>query len=102
MTSLTFPPPAEPDYADNEVLGVGGPVQSVSVSKDSGFETDQDLEEPLERARVIYPYLPSANDELLLEVGNIVTIYVKNEDGWFEGTFGDKRGLFPGNYVEPI
>ena len=52
--------------------------------------------------RVIFPYAATASDELNLVIGDMVSVHVKNPDGWYEGTLNGVRGLFPGNYVETL
>jgi len=77
-------------------------THTVSVSKDSGFYTeDQDEDDPVvQKVRAIFPYAATASDELNLMPGEIISVHVKNPDGWYEGTLNGVRGLFPGNYVE--
>ena len=48
----------------------------------------------------IFPYAATASDELNLTPGDVISVHVKNPDGWYEGTLNGVRGLFPGNYVE--
>ena len=54
--------------------------------------------------RVIYPYKPQQTDELQLTVGDILTVTMQCDDGWFVGhsTLSGSYGTFPGNYVQPI
>lgn len=54
--------------------------------------------------RVIYPYKPQQSDELQLTVGDILTVTMQCDDGWFVGhsTLSGSYGTFPGNYVQPI
>jgi len=54
--------------------------------------------------RVIYPYRPQQADELELVVGDILTVTMKCDDGWYVGhsTLSGNYGTFPGNYVQPI
>ncbi|KAL5259294.1 hypothetical protein ACHWQZ_G009659 [Mnemiopsis leidyi] len=77
-------------------------THTVSVSKDSGFYTeDQEDEDPvIEKVRAIFPYAATASDELNLTPGDVISVHVKNPDGWYEGSLNGVRGLFPGNYVE--
>ena len=50
------------------------------------------------------PYPPQTDVELELELGDIVIVHKKREDGWFKGTQQrtGKTGLFPGSFVEQI
>lgn len=52
--------------------------------------------------RVLYPYKPQRNDELVLEKGDCVIIHRKVDDGWWYGTVNGKKGYFPSTYVEEI
>lgn len=54
--------------------------------------------------RVIYPYKPQQADELQLVVGDILTVSMQCDDGWFVGqsTLSGNCGTFPGNYVQAI
>ncbi|CAJ0942223.1 unnamed protein product, partial [Mesorhabditis belari] len=56
----------------------------------------------IEKAVVLYDYDADRADELSLRENSIVYVLRKNDDGWFEGVFGGKTGLFPGNYVQLI
>ncbi|OTF71350.1 SH3 domain-containing protein [Euroglyphus maynei] len=52
--------------------------------------------------RVLYPYQPQQPDELELQYGDLLTVTIQCDDGWFLGrsTLTGKFGTFPGNYVE--
>lgn len=54
--------------------------------------------------RVLYPYRPQQADELQLIAGDILSVTVHCEDGWFIGqsTLTGQCGTFPGNYVESL
>lgn len=54
--------------------------------------------------RVLYPYKPQQVDELELQYGDLLTVTIQCDDGWFLGrsTLSGKFGTFPGNYVEPV
>lgn len=55
-----------------------------------------------ERYRCIVPYPPQTEHELELELGDIVHVHKRREDGWYKGTQERtcKTGLFPGSFVE--
>ena len=57
-----------------------------------------------ERFRCIVPYPPNSEYELPLEVGDIVYVHKKRDDGWFKGTLQrtGKSGLFPSSFVEAL
>jgi len=51
---------------------------------------------------VLYDYDAEQTDELTLRVGNIITNCKVVEDGWMEGEFNGKRGIFPDNFVKKV
>lgn len=53
---------------------------------------------------VKYPYPAQEEDEITLEQGQPIEIISQqsNDEGWWQGKVGDKVGLFPSNYVEPV
>ncbi|XP_075063215.1 vinexin isoform X2 [Mixophyes fleayi] len=53
--------------------------------------------------RVVYSFSPKNPDELQLNVGDIVTVTQRCEDGWYVGVCWrtKKFGSFPGNFVAP-
>lgn len=50
--------------------------------------------------RVEYDYQAQEPDELTLKKGDIIKDVVTKMDGWWEGTLGGKRGMFPDNFVK--
>lgn len=54
------------------------------------------------QAKVLYSYIPVNEDELSIQENDIVTVLRLVEDGWYEGVFNGKRGVFPSNYVEKL
>eukprot|EP00004_Rigifila_ramosa_P009051 TRINITY_DN2050_c0_g1_i1.p1 TRINITY_DN2050_c0_g1~~TRINITY_DN2050_c0_g1_i1.p1 ORF type:complete len:435 (-),score=115.51 TRINITY_DN2050_c0_g1_i1:111-1394(-) len=57
---------------------------------------------PAVQAKVVFEYTATDTSELSLVVGDTVTDIQKDGSGWWTGTVGGKRGLFPANYVEEI
>jgi len=51
------------------------------------------------RVRVAFDYEPKEDNELLLKAGEIVQVLDKDPSGWWTGSIGDRRGLFPENFV---
>ncbi|KAK2177323.1 hypothetical protein NP493_607g01034 [Ridgeia piscesae] len=54
------------------------------------------------RAKVVFSYAPTCDDELTLEVDAIVEVTAQVEEGWWQGVVNGKQGLFPSNFVELI
>ncbi|CAH0386097.1 unnamed protein product [Bemisia tabaci] len=54
------------------------------------------------RFRCIVPYPPNSEIELELQVGDIIYVHKKREDGWYKGTQQrtGRTGLFPASFVE--
>ncbi|XP_069079957.1 SH3 domain-containing protein 21 isoform X2 [Pleurodeles waltl] len=54
-----------------------------------------------EFCKVMFDYLASNNDELSLKTGDIILVLRKEteDDGWWEGEFNGKTGMFPDNFV---
>jgi hypothetical protein len=50
------------------------------------------------RARVLFDYKRSADDELTLTVNDIVTVLDKHleDEGWWKGELNGRIGVFPG------
>jgi abl interactor 2 len=72
------PPPPEPEDSESEI-----PVSY------------------LEKVIAVYDYVQEKEDELSFQENSLIYVLKKNEDGWWEGVFNGRTGLFPGNYVEP-
>jgi SH3 domain-containing kinase-binding protein 1 len=57
---------------------------------------------PKEQAKVLYDYNAEHPDELSLKEGTIITVINKkcDDEGWFEGEYAGKKGIFPENFVK--
>ncbi|XP_068755634.1 uncharacterized protein [Montipora capricornis] len=53
-------------------------------------------------AKVTFDYEAHDQDELTLKLGDIVHVLGEDEQGWWRGQLGGKRGVFPSNFVEII
>jgi len=54
----------------------------------------------VKKAKALYDYQASDDTEISFDVGDVVIIHKVDDSGWWEGEFGGKKGMFPGNYVE--
>ncbi|XP_044525748.1 nostrin isoform X2 [Gracilinanus agilis] len=52
--------------------------------------------------KALYQFQARGDDELNLEKGDIVTIYEKQNEGWWFGSLKGKKGHFPSAYVEEL
>ena len=87
------PPPPEPIFptADDDLGGEAAPPPPWAPS------------EFIEKVVTIYSYDQDRDDELSFEEGELIYVVKKNADNWYEGVKEPGvRGLFPGNYVEPL
>ncbi|XP_021167219.2 CD2-associated protein isoform X2 [Fundulus heteroclitus] len=54
------------------------------------------------QCKVLFDYKPENEDELELKVGDVVEIIEEVEEGWWNGSFNGKSGLFPSNFVQEL
>ena len=52
--------------------------------------------------RALYDYGGSQEDDLNFREGDLVRIMYEGEDGWAEGSMGDKYGYVPISYFEKV
>ncbi|XP_049788687.1 CD2-associated protein isoform X1 [Schistocerca nitens] len=53
-------------------------------------------------AVVEFDYVAQEPDELTLRKGDVITNIKTQPGGWWEGTLGNKRGMFPDNFVKVV
>ncbi|KAK7077034.1 E3 ubiquitin-protein ligase sh3rf3 [Halocaridina rubra] len=75
---------------------------TADVSNDTPRRTKQPVPLIRERFRCIVPYPPNSDYELELQLGDIIYVHKKRDDGWYKGTLQrtGKTGLFPASFVE--
>lgn len=56
----------------------------------------------LDQVKVLFDYDGDGTTELKIKVGDVINVIVEHEDGWNEGSLGDKKGLYPANYANKI
>jgi len=54
------------------------------------------------QCKCTFEYQAQNEDELSLKIGDIIDIISQEEEGWWEGSFNGKSGMFPNNFVEEI
>ncbi|KAI5704729.1 hypothetical protein M8J75_008204 [Diaphorina citri] len=54
--------------------------------------------EPL-LVQAVYSFKGKNNDELCFKKGDVIVVTQKEDGGWWEGTFNEKTGWFPSNYL---
>ena len=50
----------------------------------------------------LYQFVGTCEDELSFPIGANIYVLKTNDDGWYEGVMGEKRGWFPSNHVEQV
>jgi hypothetical protein len=51
------------------------------------------------QCRVEYEYKANQADELNISPGDVIYVYVQQEDGWWQGDLNGTMGIFPASYV---
>ncbi|XP_068432859.1 CD2-associated protein isoform X2 [Clinocottus analis] len=54
------------------------------------------------QCKVLFDYQPQNEDELELKIGDVVDVIEEVEEGWWNGNFNGKSGLFPSNFVKEL
>jgi myosin-1 len=56
----------------------------------------------LPTCRALYDYEAREADEMSIRTGEVITVIKKGDDGWWHGSLGGLKGMFPSNYVEEM
>jgi len=91
MPVVSPPPPPPPSSSTNK------PVMAFHHHKQRTTNNPESF-----NAKVLYTYVPVNDDELSIQENDIVQVLRLVEDGWYEGIYNGKKGVFPSNYVERI
>ncbi|KAI4880219.1 hypothetical protein NFI96_024308 [Prochilodus magdalenae] len=92
-------------------LEIPAPPPPVPMDCMDGFDdvpplpppVDYDISAPaeyLEKVVALYSYNTGKPGDLAFQVGDVIYLTRKNDDGWFEGVLNGMEGFFPGNYVK--
>ncbi|XP_069159104.1 E3 ubiquitin-protein ligase SH3RF3 isoform X6 [Procambarus clarkii] len=82
------------------------PPTAIQTTGDVSTDTARRKKQPAplvrERFRCIVPYPPNSEYELELQLGDIIYVHKKRDDGWYKGTLQrtGKTGLFPASFVD--
>ncbi|VDI03201.1 nostrin [Mytilus galloprovincialis] len=77
-------------------------LASQGNENETGFADDEFETESIGQCRALYGYEATQHDELTLTEGDIINLYDKQQDGWWQGECGGKIGIFPATYVQEI
>lgn len=119
------PPPSAPTYSNGFANNVSGkpPLPPLPPSEASSFGSGENGDmysgprvgqsstrptslnsrsnsRPQLLATVLYDFVPQEPDELALSVGDTVTVFSKETEGWWRGSCNGRTGVYPSNYVE--
>ncbi|RUS82463.1 hypothetical protein EGW08_009769 [Elysia chlorotica] len=104
--------PADSSPAVAEMGGLLGVSHSRKASSFDAVNTvippvpAKPRQKPMYRERYccVVPYPPQTEHELSLELGDIIHVHRKREDGWYKGTQErtGRTGLFPASFVEKL
>lgn len=103
------PPPPGPQQPVVQANNVPPPVQQqqppiAQEQQQQGTQQDFWQQQPIGTYTVVAAYTPTLNDEIDVQPGDQVHIYVEYDDGWCLGanlTRGGERGVFPKHCVMP-
>lgn len=77
-------------------------LASQSNENETGFADDEFEETSIGQCRALYEYEATQPDELSIHEGDIINLYEKQQDGWWQGECAGKIGIFPATYVQEI
>lgn len=56
----------------------------------------------IDQCQADYEYTATENDELTIKPGDVITVMIRHDDGWWKGELNGKVGLFPASYVHDL
>lgn len=66
------------------------------------YTVEENTVQPIAQCKALYTYTPNLPDELALHPGDVLSVYRKQEDGWWLGECNGSVGIFPATYVETL
>ena len=52
------------------------------------------------KCKAIHEYIAEREDELTIKIGETINVLAKQEDDWWVGVVGGRKGVFPSTFVE--
>lgn len=74
---------------------------SFMADMDQEFDT-VDMSNMVGQSVAQFHYAANQDDELTIHPGDIINVYDKSDEGWWQGELKGKYGLFPASYVKPL
>jgi len=76
---------------------------SNSILSDMEDEFDTvDMSNMIGQSVAQFHYAANQDDELTIYPGDVINVYDKSDEGWWQGELKGKYGLFPASYVKPL
>ncbi|KAJ3125064.1 hypothetical protein HK098_000621 [Nowakowskiella sp. JEL0407] len=102
--------PTNFDTADRKLSLAADPLSNQPSENGDSYDDDEPYDpydlpktEYICEVQVKYDYLSQAVEELTIKKGQIIPVWSKGEDGWWEGSAVEngrtRKGLFPSNFV---
>ncbi|KAK9240546.1 ras guanine nucleotide exchange factor domain-containing protein [Lipomyces kononenkoae] len=92
--------PASISSTDSAHSSVSSQVETMSAA--DKVHTKYSDEPPILFVRALYSYKTDEPNSLSFEKGDVISVSLQLDTGWWDGQLGEKRGWFPSNYCEPI
>ncbi|CAG5124058.1 unnamed protein product, partial [Candidula unifasciata] len=74
--------------------------QEVTSPEDEFIDEEFPSPAVIGHCKALYDYKASQTDELSIKAGDVINVYEKLGDGWWEGELRGVRGIFPSTYVQ--
>nr|XP_046259210.1 nostrin [Scatophagus argus] len=104
--SVEAAPGAADQTATHETVVVecDSTVNEVLPHSDDDKEQGQITQETssVGQCKALYNFTSQEDDELTLKEGDLLDIYIKEDNGWWFGELNGKKGHFPSAYVEEL
>ncbi len=97
-------------FPSNYVKVVTSSQPGSALNTNNPYEDEEDGEEeeevagqkPIARARALYEYQATTSHELSLYPEQVINVFSKLDNGWWQGEVEGRIGHFPSTYVEEI
>lgn len=83
----------------NSALNTNNPYEDEEYGTE---EEDVSGQKPVARARALYEYQATTSHELSLYPDQVISVFSKLDNGWWQGEVEGRIGHFPSTYVEEI
>jgi hypothetical protein len=84
----------------NSALNTNNPYEDEEYAENG--EEDVTSHKPVARARAVYEYQATTSHELSLYPEQVINVFSKLDNGWWQGEVDGNIGHFPSTYVEEI